>query len=74
MNAVLLDETGALQGLLAGISAAGASVVTINQAAPENGTAQVSVTIRTGGMQMSLDQMLQRLKQQHTVVDIRRGA
>lgn len=73
VNAVLLDETGALQALLAGISTAGASIVTINQATPENGTAQVSVTIRAGGMQMSLDQMLHRLKEQRTVVDIRRG-
>ena len=31
VNATLLDETGALQSLLAGISAAGASIVTINQ-------------------------------------------
>ena len=52
VNATLLDETGALQSLLAGISAAGASIVTINQATPENGAAQVAVSIRTGGMQV----------------------
>lgn len=74
VNATLLDETGALQGLLAGISAAGASIVTINQATPENGTAQVAVSIRTGGMQCSLDEMLARLKRQHAVVSIHRGA
>ena len=32
--ATLRDETGALQSLLAGISAAGASIVTINQSTP----------------------------------------
>ncbi|MEF9970483.1 MAG: ACT domain-containing protein [Ruthenibacterium sp.] len=74
VNATLLDETGALQTLLAGISAAGASIVTINQATPENGAAQVAVSIRTGGMQMGLDAMLAKLKTQRTVVDIRRGA
>lgn len=73
LNATLLDETGALQLLLAGISAAGASVVTINQATPENGTAQVSVSMRTGRMQLSMDEMLMQLKNQRTVVDIRRG-
>jgi len=31
----LLDKTGALQGLLSGISAAGASIVTITQSRPE---------------------------------------
>ncbi|MEG0911304.1 MAG: ACT domain-containing protein [Ruthenibacterium sp.] len=74
VNATLLDETGALQALLAGISAAGASIVTINQATPENGAAQVAVSIRTGGMQMGLDAMLAKLKAQRTVVDVRRGA
>lgn len=48
VNATLLDETGALQSLLAGISAAGASIVTINQATPENGAAQVAVSILHG--------------------------
>ena len=41
--ATLLDKTGALQGLLSGISAAGASIVTITQSRPENGAAQVEV-------------------------------
>lgn len=73
VNATLLDETGALQSLLAGISAAGASIVTINQATPENGAAQVAVSIRTGGMLGTLEDMLAQLKKQRTVVDIRRG-
>ncbi len=72
--ATLLDETGALQSLLAGISAAGASIVTINQATPENGAAQVAVSIRTGTMQMSVDEMLLQLARQHTVVEVHRGA
>ena len=50
--ATLRDETGALQSLLAGISAAGASIVTINQSTPENGAALVAVTIRTDTMQI----------------------
>lgn len=73
VQATLLDETGALQALLAGISAAGASIVTINQATPENGAAQVAVSIRTGTMQMSVEEMLAQLSRQHTVVEIRRG-
>ena len=71
--ATLLDQTGALQSLLAGISAAGASIVTINQAAPENGAAQVAVSIRTGTMQMTVDEMLAQLARQSTVVEIHRG-
>ena len=70
VSAKLLDETGALQTLLAGISAAGASIVTINQATPENGAAQVAVSIRTGGMQCPLEAMLARLRNQRAVVEI----
>ncbi len=71
--ATLLDQTGALQSLLAGISAAGASIVTINQSTPENGAAQVAVSIRTGTMQMTVDGMLAQLARQSTVVEIHRG-
>ena len=62
--ATLLDKTGALQSLLSGISAAGASIVTITQSRPENGAAQVEVTVRTGTMQMPVDEMLTRLSHQ----------
>ena len=72
--ATLLDKTGALQSLLSGISAAGASILTITQSRPENGTAQVEVTVRTGTMQMTVDEMLTRLSRQPCVVEIHRGA
>ena len=71
--ATLRDETGALQSLLAGISSAGASIVTINQATPENGTAQVAVTIRTDTMQMTPDELAAMLCRQSTVVGVRLG-
>ena len=71
--ATLLDETGALQSLLAGISEAGGSVVTISQSKPENGAAQVEVSVRTGTMQMSVDEMLNRLSRQRTIVEVYRG-
>lgn len=69
----LRDETGALQSLLAAISAAGASIVTINQSTPENGAAQVAVTVRTDTMQMSADELADRLRRQRTVVEVRCG-
>ena len=75
--ATLLDKTGALQSLLTGISAAGASIVTITQSRPENGTAQVEVTVRTGTMQMTVEEMLGRLARQGGVnglIDLLDGA
>lgn len=73
LKASLLDETGALQALLAGISAAGAGVVTINQSMPENGAANVAVTVRTSGMQVDVDTLCAELKKQRTVVDIKQS-
>ena len=63
----------ALQSLLAAISDAGASIVTINQATPENGTAQVSVTIRTSTMQQTLDELTAGLSRLAAVVAVRLG-
>ncbi len=68
--ATLRDETGALQALLAGISSAGAGIVTLNQSLPENGTAQIAVTIRTSGMLISVDEMTEKLAQQRTVIEV----
>ena len=51
-----------------------ASIVTITQSRPENGAAQVEVTVRTGTMQMPVDEMLTRLSHQPCVVEIHRGA
>lgn len=73
LTAQLLDETGALQALLAGIAEAGAGVITINQNEPENGAAAVAVTVRTGGMRLSVDELCAQLGRQHTVVEVRRS-
>lgn len=73
LTASLLDETGALQALLAGLASAGAGVVTINQSLPENGAAKVAVTVRTGDMRQGLDEVFEELRKQRTVVDIRRN-
>ena len=67
------DETGALQSLLAGISAAGASIVTINQSTPENGAALVAVTIRTDTMQMTPEELTEKLSRQRMVVGVHCG-
>ena len=71
--ATLRDETGALQSLLAGISAAGASIVTINQSTPENGAALVAVTIPTDTMQMTPEELTEKLSRQRMVVGVHCG-
>ena len=61
------------QSLLAGISAAGASIVTINQSTPENGAALVAVTIRTDTMQMTPEELTEKLSRQRMVVGVHCG-
>ncbi len=73
VQATLRDETGALQSLLAGVSNAGASVVTISQATPEHGAAKVELTVRTDTMLLSLEEMFQQLARQPMVLDVRQG-
>ena len=70
VTAKLLDETGALHRLLAAMSGAGADVVTINQSIPENGTAVVAVTLRTGALETSEEDLIKTLAQQRTVVSV----
>ena len=71
---VFSEETAKrLQSLLAGISAAGASIVTINQSTPENGAALVAVTIRTDTMQMTPEELTERLSRQRMVVGVHCG-
>ena len=71
ISATVLDEPGALQALLGGISAAGGSVVTINQSTPEDGIAQVSLTVRTDMMRIEVQTLCEELKKQRTLVEIR---
>ena len=51
----------------------GASIVTINQSTPENGAALVAVTIRTDTMQMSPEELTEKLSRQRMVVGVRCG-
>ncbi len=74
VSALLKDETGALQSLLACISLAGASIVTINQSTPENGTASVAVSVRTSNMQMTFEEMLETLRLQKNVIEVRQSS
>ena len=73
VHATLRDETGALHSLLEAISGAGASIVTINQSTPENGAALVAVTIRTDTMQMTPEELTERLSRQRMVVGVHCG-
>lgn len=56
------DISGILSDLLILISSAGANVLTINQNIPTNGVANVTVSMRTEKMMLSLEELISRLK------------
>lgn len=73
LHARLKDEPGALQALLSVLSAAGANVVTINQPAPEDGVAPVTLVCRTGRMTRDIEQVLGDISSQKSVIEIHRA-
>ena len=62
LQAVLVNETGTLQSLLAGLSAAGADVVTIHQQKPKGELAQVTLTVDTSAVEMDVLTLLEQLR------------
>ena len=62
LQAVLVNEPGTLQSLLAGLSEAGADVVTIHQQKPKGDLAQVTLTMDTAAMHTGMPALLQELR------------
>ncbi len=72
VHVVLLDELGALQNLLGLIAKFNISIVTITQAAPVDGTAAVSITMKVKEMVGDVDSLIEEMKQQSYVVTAKR--
>lgn len=56
------DIAGILSDILILLSSASANILTINQNIPVNSIANVTISMRTDGMKLSLEEMIQRLK------------
>ena len=72
VHVVLMDELGALQNLLQLIAKYNISIVTITQAAPVDGTAAVSLTMKVKDMVGDLEGLIEEMKQQSYVVTAKR--
>ena len=72
VHVVLMDELGALQNLLKIIAQYNISIVTITQAAPVDGTAAVSLTLKVKDMVGDVDTLVEEMKQQSFVVTAKR--
>ena len=72
VHVVLMDELGALQKLLRIIAQYNVSIVTITQAAPVDGTAAVSLTLKVKDMVGDDDSLVEEMNKHRFVVTAKR--
>ena len=72
VHVVLMDELGALQKLLQIIAQYYVSIVTITQAAPVDGTAAVSLTLKVKDMVGDVDSLVEEKNKHRFVVTAKR--
>ncbi len=70
VQATLFDRPGALVSLLTVFYRVGANILTVNQSIPVKGRAYVSVSARTGHMELSPEELLESLKLVDGVIKI----
>lgn len=68
--AMLRDTPGVLSNILNIFAGSGANILTINQFIPSDGCAAATVSVETGGLTMSPDELASRLKSADGVVKL----
>lgn len=71
INALLSDKAGVFSALTAELYSCGANIVTVTQGMPENGTANVSLTVSTGSSGISSEELIERLLKLDGVISIK---
>jgi chorismate mutase len=61
IHAVLKDEPGVLSSILNAVARSGSNVITINQNIPVNGTANITLSVRTGNLKMKFERLMEKL-------------
>lgn len=62
INAKLLDNAGVLSSVMNELYLAGANVLSVNQNIPVGNVADVSITVRTTGVELTDDELVGRIK------------
>ena len=70
LNAQLSDRAGVFSSLTAVLYGCGANIVTVSQGLPENGKANVSLTLSIGS-EMSAEELINRLLETDGVISIK---
>lgn len=62
INAKLLDNAGVLSSVMNELYLAGANVISVNQSIPVGNVADVTITVTTSGVEMTSDDLVEKIK------------
>jgi len=71
LHAILADRAGVFSTLSNTLFRSGANIVTMNQSAPENGLAAVSIVIDSHGLKSTVEQLIKTLEKLDGVISIK---
>ncbi len=71
LHAVLLDRAGVLSSLSNTLFKNGANIITMNQSAPQNGLASVSIVIGIDGLMTTVDELIKNVELLTGVISIK---
>ena len=71
LQAILVDRAGVFSTLSNTLFKSGANIVTVNQSAPENGLASVSLVIDIYGLKTPIDELIKSLEKLDGVISIK---
>lgn len=71
ISALLSDKVGVFSALTTVLYKFGVNIITANQNMPTDGTASVSLTVRTDKLQAPLDELLEELRKTDGVISVK---
>lgn len=71
LSAILSDKAGVFSALTAVLYECGANIITLNQGIPVDGAAAVSITIKTGGLNIPLEALIAELQSVDGVISVK---
>lgn len=71
IQAILLDRAGVFSALSSELSKNGANIITMNQTAPQNGMATVTITFSIDGLTIPIERLVDLLEQINGVVSVK---
>ena len=71
LQAILVDRAGVFSTLSNMLFKSGANIVTVNQSAPENGLAAVSLVINIDGLKAPIDQLIRSIEKLDGIISVK---